>query len=69
MRELEIKIEELKTDMQDILIKVDKFTKHGREASESERFEQIELLEIWLQLRQQLKVCEELYKTININLT
>lgn len=67
MEELKIKISELKADMQELTNMVDDFSRHGRNTSDKERFEQIELLENWAQLGQQLKVCEELLDTVQKN--
>jgi len=67
MEELKIKISELKADMQELTIKVDDFSRYGRSPSDEERFEQISLLENWLQLGQQLKVCDELLETVQSN--
>jgi hypothetical protein len=67
MGELKIKISELKADMQELTNKVDDFSRHGRNPKDEERFEQIALLENWLQLGEQLKVCEELLQTVQQN--
>ncbi len=67
MNELEIKIKELQGDMQELTNKVDDFSRYGRSPDDAERFEQIELLENWMQLGQQLKVCEELLETCRLN--
>jgi hypothetical protein len=67
MEELKIKISELKADMQELTNKVDDFSRHGRSPNDKERFEQISLLENWLQLGEQLKVCDLLLETVQQN--
>ena len=67
MQELKIKISELKADMQELTNKVDDFSLHGRSVNDEERIEQMSLLENWIQLGQQLRVCEELLETVRQN--
>ncbi len=64
MEQLKTKICELKADMQELENKVDYFSRNGRTISKEERFEQILLLENWLQLGEQLNVCEEILEAI-----
>lgn len=67
MEVLRIIIEELKTDMTNLTIKVDDFSRHGRSPSNDERLEQTKLLSHWMLLLAQLQVCEELMQAINSN--
>lgn len=67
MEELRIKIKELKCDMQELTNKVDDFSRHGRNPSDSDRITQMQLLKNWLQLGNQLKVCEEILETVYKN--
>jgi hypothetical protein len=67
MEELEITIEELKTDKQDLEIKVTDFSRYGRSPNDADYVEMISLLENWFQIKSQIECLEELQKTIISN--
>ena len=56
-------IEIIKTDMQQLLIHVDSFTRHNRNATERERLDQFRDLEKYFRLKQRLNVLEDCLNT------
>jgi len=67
MTELKITIQCLKQDKQELEIKVDDFSKHGRSPNDDDYLEMIRLLENWYQIKNNIECLVELQKTVESN--
>jgi len=64
MEEIEIKIEVIKDEMQSLTIKADNYSAYGRSPSDDDYLKIIELLQKWVEKRQQLIALEDVLKSI-----